>query len=55
MTLGSFYPDFRVGLLLVAVSIAASRIILGMHFLSDVLAGSVIGVFLAYTFLYLFA
>ncbi len=55
MTLGSFYPDFKVGLLLVAVSIAASRIILGMHFLSDVLAGSVIGVFLAYTFLYLFA
>ena len=54
-TLGSFYPDFLAALLVVAVSIAASRIILGMHFLSDVLAGSVIGVSLAYTFLYLFA
>jgi undecaprenyl-diphosphatase len=55
VTLGSFYPDFMVALLLVAVSIAASRIILGMHFLSDVLAGSVIGVSLGYTFLCLFA
>lgn len=55
VSLGSFYPDFLVALLLVALSIAASRIILGMHFLSDVLAGSVIGISLAYTFIYLFA
>lgn len=55
LTLGAFYPDFQLALLLVAVSIAASRIILGMHFLSDVLAGSVIGVSLAYVFLCLFA
>lgn len=54
LTLGSFYPGFQMALLFVAVSIAASRIILGMHFLSDVLAGSVIGVSLAYGFLYLF-
>lgn len=54
-TLGFFYPDFLAALLVIAVSIAASRIILGMHFLSDVLAGSLIGVSLAYTFLYLFA
>jgi membrane-associated phospholipid phosphatase len=33
-------------LLTVAMLIAASRIILGMHFLSDVLAGSVIGAIL---------
>lgn len=55
LSLGSFYPDFQVPLLLVAMSIAVSRVILGMHFLSDVLAGSVIGVSLAYVFLYLFA
>lgn len=55
LTLGSFYPAFQVPLLVIAAGIAASRIILGMHFLSDVLAGSVIGVLLAYTFLYLFA
>lgn len=54
-TLGFFYPDFLAALLAIAVSIAASRIILGMHFLSDVLAGSVIGVSLACTFFYLFA
>lgn len=55
LTLGAFYPDFQLALLLVAASIAASRIILGMHFLSDVVAGSVIGVSLAYAFLCLFA
>jgi undecaprenyl-diphosphatase len=30
-----------------ALSIAASRILLGMHFLSDVLAGAVIGTLLS--------
>jgi undecaprenyl-diphosphatase len=41
---GLFYPDLQAPLLAVAVLIASSRIILGMHFLSDVLAGSLIGV-----------
>ena len=31
------------GLLFCAVSIAASRVVLGMHFLSDVLAGAALG------------
>lgn len=55
VTLGGFYPVLLAGLLLVAISIAASRIILGMHFLSDVVAGSLIGVLLAFSFLHLFA
>src|SRR5260370_7437131 len=38
-----FYPTLTVGLLFCAISIAASRILLGMHFLSDVLAGALIG------------
>jgi undecaprenyl-diphosphatase len=41
-----FYPDLTGVLLAVAFLIASSRVILGMHFLSDVLAGSVIGALL---------
>lgn len=43
---GMFYPQLLLCLLLAAVLIAASRIILGMHFLSDVLAGSGLGILL---------
>ena len=43
ISLAAFYPDLGVGLLFCAVSVAASRILLGMHFLSDVLAGAAIG------------
>ena len=39
----AFYPALTIGLLFCAVSVAASRILLGMHFLSDVLAGALIG------------
>ncbi len=46
--LGEFYPDMALGLIFCAASIAASRILLGMHYLSDVLAGSLIGTLLGY-------
>jgi undecaprenyl-diphosphatase len=39
-----FYPALEGTLFFVAFSIAVSRIVLGMHFLSDVLAGIVLGV-----------
>lgn len=39
-----FYPSLEGMLFFMAVSIAISRIVLGMHFLSDVLAGVVLGV-----------
>lgn len=48
VTLSQFYPSLTVGLLFCAVSVAASRILLGMHFLSDVLAGAAIGTMLAF-------
>ena len=38
-----FYPLSAPAVLFFAISIAASRILLGMHFLSDVLVGAVIG------------
>ena len=48
IALGAFYPMLRVELLFCAASIAASRILLGMHFLSDVIAGGLLGAALGY-------
>jgi len=39
-----FYPSIEGVLFFLALSIAVCRIVLGMHFLSDVLAGVVMGV-----------
>jgi undecaprenyl-diphosphatase len=46
--LGLFYPSLLAGLLFCAVSIALSRVVLGMHYLSDVIVGSTIGAILGY-------
>ena len=43
-----FYPSLIAGLLFCAVSIALSRVLMGMHFLSDVIAGSAIGASIGY-------
>src|SRR5581483_8549555 len=48
VSLSCCYPGLAFGLLFCAVCVAVSRILLGMHFLSDVLAGAVIGTSLAY-------
>jgi len=48
VSVSRFYPHVAGWLLFCAISIAASRILLGMHFLSDVLAGAAIGTALAY-------
>lgn len=45
-TFGLFYPAALDILLFCAVSIALSRIVLGMHFLSDIIAGAGIGTLL---------
>jgi undecaprenyl-diphosphatase len=47
VALSRYYPEMATGLLFCAGSIAASRVLLGMHFLSDVLAGAAIGTTLA--------
>jgi undecaprenyl-diphosphatase len=54
VSVGHFYPDLQVVLLVLAVSIAASRIILGMHYLTDVIAGAAIGIGLGRASLCLF-
>ncbi len=55
ISIGFFYPQLQGCLLAIAFLIAGSRIILGMHFLSDVLAGSVIGAGLGVASFYIFA
>ncbi|HTS63887.1 MAG TPA: phosphatase PAP2 family protein [Candidatus Acidoferrales bacterium] len=53
VSLSHFYPDLALGLYFCALSVAASRIVLGMHFLSDVVAGAAIGTLLARAAIYL--
>jgi len=55
VSVGFFYPELMASLLTAAVLIAASRIILGMHFLSDVVVGSAIGIALATAAFHAFA
>ncbi|MBV8551173.1 MAG: phosphatase PAP2 family protein [Acidobacteriaceae bacterium] len=49
ISLSEFYPVILPALLFCALSIAISRILLGMHFLSDVLVGALLGTGLALT------
>src|SRR5439155_1382675 len=44
LVISYFYPSLEGVLLFLALNVAVSRIVLGMHFLSDVLAGMVLGV-----------
>jgi undecaprenyl-diphosphatase len=43
VALAEFYPEMLPGLFFCAASVAASRVVLGMHFLSDVVAGAALG------------
>jgi undecaprenyl-diphosphatase len=49
-----FYPDLQVCLLFSAVSVAVSRIVLGMHFLTDVVIGALIGAALGFLSVWIF-
>lgn len=53
IAVGSFYPVLLWWLLPVALSIAVSRVILGMHFVSDVVVGSSIGAAIGYASVHL--
>jgi undecaprenyl-diphosphatase len=54
VSIGAFYPPLQDCLLICAGCIAMSRILLGMHFLSDVVVGSVIGAALGWGCFHLF-
>jgi undecaprenyl-diphosphatase len=55
VSFSEFYPALMPALLFCALSIAASRILLGMHFLSDVVVGALIGTGLAFASAAIFA
>jgi undecaprenyl-diphosphatase len=42
-SIGLYYPALLAGLIFCAMSVAASRILLGLHYLMDVLVGMVLG------------
>jgi undecaprenyl-diphosphatase len=46
--LSSFYPELLAGLIFLASSVALSRVMLGLHYMSDILAGSALGALLGY-------
>ena len=55
VAVGSFYPPLIGLLLFCAFSVATSRIVLGMHFLSDVMVGAILGAGLGYAGFMIFA
>lgn len=48
VAVGSFYPQYQPGLLAIAVLIATSRIVVGMHFLTDIIVGAMMGALIGY-------
>jgi undecaprenyl-diphosphatase len=44
LVLSYFYRGVELPVFFLACSIAVSRIVLGMHFVSDVLAGAILGI-----------
>ena len=48
VSLGLYYPSVSPGLWFCAASIAVSRVVLGMHFLSDIVVGALLGSGLGY-------
>lgn len=55
ISVGGFYPLLLGALLFCAFSVATSRIVLGMHFLSDVVVGALVGAGLGYACFLIFA
>lgn len=54
VAVGNFYPQCQPCLLAVAALIAVSRIIVGMHFLTDIVVGAAMGALIGYLSVWLF-
>jgi undecaprenyl-diphosphatase len=54
VAVGSFYPQAQPCLLAVALLIATSRIVLGMHFLTDIVVGALLGALIGHLSVCLF-
>jgi membrane-associated phospholipid phosphatase len=44
LTLSLIFPRYRPGFFVAAILIAASRVVLDKHYLSDIVAGSMLGI-----------
>ena len=55
VSLGQLYPQAEPGLFLAASCIGVSRVLLGMHYLSDVVAGALFGAAIGFGSYHLFA
>jgi undecaprenyl-diphosphatase len=54
ITVGSFYPQYQPCLITVATLIALSRIVLGMHYVTDIVVGALFGAVIGYASLWIF-
>lgn len=54
IVLGSFFKDYKTHFLVIASLIAISRVYVGVHYPSDVIAGAILGTLIGLLFVYIY-